>query len=118
MFSEANVKAVGPNCAKFHAYVIEHSKDKLAFPAKVDQDYFRLCSVSPTLDGNAAQPTGVPPPGFKYRPSKKLSFVSPPASFVPRPKPLPSPHIRSGTKHRGPRGGKNPRHKQRQVRVA
>jgi hypothetical protein len=41
MLSEANVKAVRPNCAKLHAYVMEHSKDKLAFPAKVDQDYFK-----------------------------------------------------------------------------
>jgi hypothetical protein len=40
MLSEANVKAAGPNCAKVHAYVMEH-KDKLAFPAKVDQDYFK-----------------------------------------------------------------------------
>jgi hypothetical protein len=40
MLSEENVKVVGPNCAKLHAYVMEHSKDKLAFPAKVDQDYF------------------------------------------------------------------------------
>jgi hypothetical protein len=36
MLSEANVKATGTNCAKLHAYVMEHSKDKLAFPAKVD----------------------------------------------------------------------------------
>jgi hypothetical protein len=41
VLSEANVKAAGPNCAKLHAYVMEHSKDKLAFPAKVDQDYFK-----------------------------------------------------------------------------
>jgi hypothetical protein len=41
MLSEANVKAARPNCAKFHAYVMEHSKDKLAFPARVDQDYFK-----------------------------------------------------------------------------
>jgi hypothetical protein len=41
MLSEANVYAAGPNCAKFHAYVIEHSKDKVAFPAKVNQDYFK-----------------------------------------------------------------------------
>jgi hypothetical protein len=41
MLSEANVKAVAPNCAKLHAYVMEHSKDKLAFPAKVDQYYFK-----------------------------------------------------------------------------
>jgi hypothetical protein len=41
MLSEANVKAAGPNCAKLHAYIMEHSKDKLAFPAKVDQDYFK-----------------------------------------------------------------------------
>jgi hypothetical protein len=34
MLSEANVKAAEPNCAN-------HSKDKLAFPAKVDQDYFK-----------------------------------------------------------------------------
>jgi hypothetical protein len=40
MLSEENVKAARPNCAKLHAYVMEHSKDKLAFPAKVDQDYF------------------------------------------------------------------------------
>jgi hypothetical protein len=41
MLSEANIKAAGPNCAKLQAYVMEHSKDKLAFPAKVDQDYFK-----------------------------------------------------------------------------
>jgi hypothetical protein len=41
MLSEANVKAVGPNCAKLHAYVMEHSKDKLFFPTMVDQDYFK-----------------------------------------------------------------------------
>jgi hypothetical protein len=41
MLSEENVKAAGPNCAKFHAYVMEHNKDKLSFPAKVDQDYFK-----------------------------------------------------------------------------
>jgi hypothetical protein len=41
MLSEANVKAAGPNCAKFHAYVMEHSKDKPAFPAKVDQGYLK-----------------------------------------------------------------------------
>jgi hypothetical protein len=41
MLSDANVKVAGPNCAKLHAYVMEHSKDKLAFPAKVDQDYFK-----------------------------------------------------------------------------
>jgi hypothetical protein len=40
MLSEANVEAAGPNCAKLHAYVKEHSKDKRAFLAKVDQDYF------------------------------------------------------------------------------
>jgi hypothetical protein len=46
MLSEANVKVVGLNCVKFHAYVMEHSKDKLVFPAKVDQDYFKGgCSV-------------------------------------------------------------------------
>jgi hypothetical protein len=39
--SETNVKAAGPNCDKLHAYVMEHNKDKLAFPAKVDQDYFK-----------------------------------------------------------------------------
>jgi hypothetical protein len=38
MLSEANFKVVGPNCARLHAYVMEHSKDKLVFPAKVDQD--------------------------------------------------------------------------------
>jgi hypothetical protein len=41
ILSEANVNAAGPNCAKLHSYVMEHSKDKLAFPAKVDQDYFK-----------------------------------------------------------------------------
>jgi hypothetical protein len=41
MLSEASVKAAGPNCAKFHVYVMEHSKDKLAFPTKVDQEYFK-----------------------------------------------------------------------------
>jgi hypothetical protein len=41
MLSEANVKAARPNCAKLHAYVMEHSNDKLALPAKVDQDYFK-----------------------------------------------------------------------------
>jgi hypothetical protein len=41
MLLEANFEAAGPNCAKLHAYVMEHSKDNLAFPAKVDQDYFK-----------------------------------------------------------------------------
>jgi hypothetical protein len=41
MLLEANVKAVGPNYAKLHSYVMEHNKDKLAFPAKVDQEYFK-----------------------------------------------------------------------------
>jgi hypothetical protein len=41
MLSEANVKPARPNCAKLHAYVMEHSKDKLAILAKVDQDYFK-----------------------------------------------------------------------------
>jgi hypothetical protein len=45
MLSEANVKAAGPNCAKLHAYVMEHSNDKPAFPAKVDQDYFKVVVV-------------------------------------------------------------------------
>jgi hypothetical protein len=31
MLSEANVKAAGPNCAKFHAYVMEHSKENFPF---------------------------------------------------------------------------------------
>jgi hypothetical protein len=31
MLSEANLEATGPNCARLHAYVMEHSKDKLAF---------------------------------------------------------------------------------------
>jgi hypothetical protein len=39
--SEENVKAARPNYAKLNAYVMEHSKDKLVFPAKVDQDYFK-----------------------------------------------------------------------------
>jgi hypothetical protein len=38
---EANIEAAGPNCARLHAYVMEHNKDKLAFPAKVNQDYFK-----------------------------------------------------------------------------
>jgi hypothetical protein len=29
MLLEANLEAVGPNCARLHAYVMEHSKDKL-----------------------------------------------------------------------------------------
>jgi hypothetical protein len=41
MLSKVNVKAAGPNCAKLHPYVMEHDKDKLAFPTKVDQDYFK-----------------------------------------------------------------------------
>jgi hypothetical protein len=41
MLSEANVKAAGPDCAMLHVYVMEHSNDKPAFPAKVDQDYFK-----------------------------------------------------------------------------
>jgi hypothetical protein len=41
MLSDANLEAAGPNCARFHAYVMEHNKDKLAFRAKVDQDYFK-----------------------------------------------------------------------------
>jgi hypothetical protein len=41
MLSEENVKVAGPDCAKLHVYVMEHSNDKPAFPAKVDQDYFK-----------------------------------------------------------------------------
>jgi hypothetical protein len=41
MLSEANLEAARPNCARLHAYDMEHSKDKLAFPAKVDQRYFQ-----------------------------------------------------------------------------
>jgi hypothetical protein len=41
MLSEANLEATGPNCVRLHAYVMKHSNDKLAFPAKVDQDYFK-----------------------------------------------------------------------------
>jgi hypothetical protein len=41
MLSEVNVMVAGPNCDKLHTYVMEHSKDKLAFLAKVDQDYFK-----------------------------------------------------------------------------
>ena len=41
MLSEANLETARLNCARLHAYVMEHSKDKLAFPAKVDQDYFK-----------------------------------------------------------------------------
>jgi hypothetical protein len=41
MLLETNVKAAGPNCAKLHAYVMEHNKNKLAFPAKMDQDYYK-----------------------------------------------------------------------------
>jgi hypothetical protein len=37
MLSEVDLEAAGLNCAKLHAYVREQSKDKLAFPAKVDQ---------------------------------------------------------------------------------
>jgi hypothetical protein len=41
MLSEADLEAAGSNCARLHAYFMEHSKDKLAFLAKVDQDYFQ-----------------------------------------------------------------------------
>jgi hypothetical protein len=41
MLSKANIDATRPNFAKLHAYVMEHSKDKLAFPANVDQHYFQ-----------------------------------------------------------------------------
>jgi hypothetical protein len=41
LLSEVNLAAAGPNCAKLHAYVMEHNKDKLAFLAKVDQDNFK-----------------------------------------------------------------------------
>jgi hypothetical protein len=40
MLSEADLDAAGPNCARLHAYVMENSKDKLGFPAKVPQAYF------------------------------------------------------------------------------
>jgi hypothetical protein len=46
MLSEENLEAARPNYARLRAYVMEHSKDKLAFPTKVDQDYFK--------DGGAA----------------------------------------------------------------
>jgi hypothetical protein len=41
MLSDVDLEAVGPNCARLHAYVMEHSRDKLVFPANVDQDYFQ-----------------------------------------------------------------------------
>jgi hypothetical protein len=41
MLSEANLEAAGPNCARLHAYIMEHSNDKLTFPTKVDQDYIK-----------------------------------------------------------------------------
>jgi hypothetical protein len=41
MLSEADLEDAGPNCARLHAYFMEHSKDKLAFLAMVDQDYFQ-----------------------------------------------------------------------------
>jgi hypothetical protein len=41
MLSKANLEAARSNCTKLHAYVMEHNKDKLAFPSKVDQDYFK-----------------------------------------------------------------------------
>jgi hypothetical protein len=41
ILSEADLEATGPNCARLHAYVMEHSKDKLGFPAKVAQVYFQ-----------------------------------------------------------------------------
>jgi hypothetical protein len=40
MLLEANLETAGPNCARLHAYDMEHSKDKLVFLAKVDQRYF------------------------------------------------------------------------------
>jgi hypothetical protein len=40
MLSEVDLQAVGPNCARFHAYTMEHSKDKLSFPAKLPEDSF------------------------------------------------------------------------------
>jgi hypothetical protein len=41
MLSEPNLEAARPNCARMHSYVMEHNKDKLALPAKVDQHYFK-----------------------------------------------------------------------------
>jgi hypothetical protein len=41
MLSEAALEAAGPNCARLHAYVMEHSKDKLDFPVKMAQSYFQ-----------------------------------------------------------------------------
>jgi hypothetical protein len=38
MLSETDLEATGPNCARLHAYVMEHSKHNLA---KVSQDYFQ-----------------------------------------------------------------------------
>ena len=40
MLSEADLQAAGPNCARLHAYAMEHSKDKLSFPAKLPEDSF------------------------------------------------------------------------------
>jgi hypothetical protein len=41
MLLEADLEAVGPICVRLHAYIMEHSKDKLTFPAKVGQGYFQ-----------------------------------------------------------------------------
>jgi hypothetical protein len=45
MLLEANLEAVGPNCARLHAYIMEHSKDKLAFPAKVVKTTLKVVVV-------------------------------------------------------------------------
>jgi hypothetical protein len=57
-----------------------------SFPPPQIHSPLRPCSVSHTPAGNAARPTEVPRPGFRYRSTRKLAFVSRHEIF-PRPNP-------------------------------
>ena len=45
MLSEVDLEAAGPNCARLHAYFMEHSKDKTGFPAKVAKNTFKVMVI-------------------------------------------------------------------------
>jgi hypothetical protein len=42
MLSKVDLEAAGPKCARLHAYIKEHSEDKLTFPAKLVKYTFKV----------------------------------------------------------------------------
>jgi hypothetical protein len=68
----------------------------------------RPCSVGPFPARNAARPTGVPRPRFRYRSTENFVFVSPRPRLFPGPILVAPSYSSPGTKHPLPWRGKNP----------